>query len=527
MSTLLPNELWLEVLHNLPPEGLSNIASTHRNLHALIRPLIFKKFTYYPYNFWHHQQHGRIIHHPPPAQAAHILEQLEFWASDEIAPLVRACEVVSSGEWRHTAGEHGTVEYLDLDENLGENPDSPAGYALLDAFFLHLGRFTGLRTLHTHTADVRFSALAINALCLLPVLDDLRIQAYNIAADTPANPSLRLSVSRLALVQTLWSHTQNAVWLRILDRECLRELVVTGRDLEAEVSSILEGMPFPNVHSLKLSLANTPSKSQTSAILSQLPSIRELALLGAEPEIPNIPTAALDFTWGVDGSDHGGDMRLPALTHYSGPLVTVPTFISTLTKLAITAPACKPDDVIRVLRGTWRRPTNISSLTLELDLARDGEVMYAGLEVLGSFLEGVEELKVTVCLSNKHHWDYEELNQVPSANNFKFFRDLARDPTAFPASLRRLAISWRLPVNGVFSKYHYKARDRSDTDINLVDLRESLLGQCVGLSALWIDGYDFGLSWFRPRDGAAREWIGVERDEVIVTRKLDLGTFVG
>ncbi|KAJ7922519.1 hypothetical protein B0H13DRAFT_1982841 [Mycena leptocephala] len=107
---IFPNELWLEVIAQLPPDALRNLSSTHRALYDIARSLGFTEFTL-------------------RRKLDDALQCLDFWSSPNIAPT--------------RASTH--------------SDDGGSPHILMNAFFERLPRFTGLQRFY---ADLSFCAAA-------------------------------------------------------------------------------------------------------------------------------------------------------------------------------------------------------------------------------------------------------------------------------------------------------------------------------------------------------------------------------
>ncbi|KAJ7132652.1 hypothetical protein C8R46DRAFT_1362489 [Mycena filopes] len=452
MSEILPSELWLEIFNGLTRTTLANLALTHRFLHQLTRPLLFAKCTLRPYCTTYDEEHEARILHCSLAQEAESLARYEFWAAEDIAPLVRECYITPTllsrrdyrgmGNWTHE-------------------------YPVLETLFLHLSRFSGLQTLHT--ADVRPSpAVIATALSRsLPALEELRIVTYVVVdpqdtrgGDSTTDPTICLSLSRFTLVQTLAGvpdplDLRSVPWLRFLDHARLRALDVSGPSAHAVHDELARGAtPFRAVDTLALTLATTPSKPQMLTILTQFPRLRALALATMERykvggwNARALPWDTGTLGWNADDDEVDTVGLLPALTQYSGPVTTIPTFVGvpTLTTLGISAPPSTPADLLRVLGGMRRLPANITALTLDLDLDDRDTDYAAACDALGRVFADVRQIDVRVTVSGLER-------QPPSPHSFVVLFDLAEDSRDFPKAVQRLAHAWTV-ARGVVGSDH-------------------------------------------------------------------------
>ncbi|KAJ6506801.1 hypothetical protein C8R45DRAFT_817047, partial [Mycena sanguinolenta] len=93
-----PNEIWLEIFGHLPewpnfdlPTFLCTLALTCKRFKRISRPLLFTHFKFRPYGIVH--GFGMKLLPADEEDIAKVMERLEFWCSDEIAPHVRSCEI--------------------------------------------------------------------------------------------------------------------------------------------------------------------------------------------------------------------------------------------------------------------------------------------------------------------------------------------------------------------------------------------------------------------------------------------------
>ncbi|KAF8214356.1 hypothetical protein K438DRAFT_1563969, partial [Mycena galopus ATCC 62051] len=83
----VPDDVWLEIFHRLPRETLKNLSLTYPTFRRLSRPILFANFHFHPYAL------GVYYRLPPAGKFEECLACLNFWSSDQIAPLVRSCNI--------------------------------------------------------------------------------------------------------------------------------------------------------------------------------------------------------------------------------------------------------------------------------------------------------------------------------------------------------------------------------------------------------------------------------------------------
>ncbi|KAJ7776944.1 hypothetical protein DFH07DRAFT_731415, partial [Mycena maculata] len=90
----VPNELWLEVFHHLPRQSLKNVSLTYQKFKGISRLLLFAHLDFHPYAVG---AKGDVLLLPQAKEVTRSLKRLDLWFSDEIAPLVRSCNI---SPWR-------------------------------------------------------------------------------------------------------------------------------------------------------------------------------------------------------------------------------------------------------------------------------------------------------------------------------------------------------------------------------------------------------------------------------------------
>ncbi|KAJ7840149.1 hypothetical protein B0H13DRAFT_2101217 [Mycena leptocephala] len=182
MISEVANELWLEIFNYLPRDTLKDISLAHHNFCRITRPLLFAHFDFHPFALG---PNGTLFL-PSAAEVAISLERLEFWSSDEIAPLVRSCDLTPC---------HQIPLF-----------DAATPYVLFNTFFERITRFTGLRRLRSR--NIHFTSTAVANLCLMSSLAILHVDHFEVAAMITREDGL--------------DH-----WIPLLSPEHLRELSIT------------------------------------------------------------------------------------------------------------------------------------------------------------------------------------------------------------------------------------------------------------------------------------------------------------
>ncbi|KAJ7480675.1 hypothetical protein FB451DRAFT_1446646 [Mycena latifolia] len=174
MGSRVPNELWLEIFDHLPLDTIECLSLTSRTFSPLTRPFLFAHFDFHPYAS---RMVNGVFALPSAEEVEQSLERLAFWASPEIAPFVRSCDITpwaSMGAARTRAFSGTTTPYV-----------------LLAPFFDLLPCFTHMHRLHAKL--VYFTQTGVTNLLRLPALASLHIDACGIA------PGAHIDVSSLPL----------------------------------------------------------------------------------------------------------------------------------------------------------------------------------------------------------------------------------------------------------------------------------------------------------------------------------------
>ncbi|KAJ6498887.1 hypothetical protein C8R45DRAFT_821053, partial [Mycena sanguinolenta] len=85
----VPNEPWFYILRDLPRDTIKALCLTSSIFKDLCRTFLFAYFDFHPYAL----RDGGVIVLPLTVVVNRTLERLEFWTSDDIAPLVRSCKI--------------------------------------------------------------------------------------------------------------------------------------------------------------------------------------------------------------------------------------------------------------------------------------------------------------------------------------------------------------------------------------------------------------------------------------------------
>ncbi|KAJ7149309.1 hypothetical protein C8R43DRAFT_1007644 [Mycena crocata] len=435
----VPDELWLEIFKNIAPDTLKHVFSTNRSFYRVSRPLLFAEFNFHGVSIDVLERNGGIV-----LEDDYHFQRLNFWASDDVAPLVRSCNLAPAT----------TVHFSQL---------GPP-YTVLDAIFERFSRFIFLRRIHA--TEIPFTQKGVASLCSLPALTHLELDFCFVPPGETINISLELPVSSMRIYIDRRMKTKLDHWIPLLHRDHLHELDVTCHP--RLIFQAITGMPsFPHLHTLSLTM--DPGKvSQNLEILAKFPALRVFRLHGYEG-----PDAA-------PGPRVQASGILPMLTEYTGPCQTVHTFLHLPSLTRLTTDICSPSDFLAQLEGQ----SNITSLSVtftDLDIASFGPMC--------ALFPCLTELRIQVTVFMEEE-DVDELEDGVNHKAADFFSALA-DDTCVPPTLQHLALCW---------EFRYFAIEKEDTptggDVpDLGALRGALVARCPGLQSLWLDGNDFLLYW--------------------------------
>ncbi|KAF7346594.1 hypothetical protein MSAN_01887600 [Mycena sanguinolenta] len=348
----IPTELWQEIVQVfLPPkkrvfltkeerQTLLNLNRTNRRFHDLVRPHIFADLEFHPYSFtsYSYDRSDEDLIIPLSPHWLH-LQRLAFWASEDIAPLVRNCAVLPP---------------LEFHDPLSGLPDTKDPYILLKPFYELLPRFVNLEYFAAFT--LHFTNIAITNLCLLPKLHSVAIdrcmavrgESLHAQRESPDAPSM------LELDFFRFGNSDRSLeewWLRTLCPDTLRTLhldVSRVRYASSFIDSQLSIPPcFPNVRNLRITLG-----SYNVSPLGKFPGVRNLVVIGSGV-IPG----------GMNLDNLGHTKYCPSLETYCGPAAILPSLhIDALEQL--TVEDCEPGDFLAKMRTVNSKPTNVKYLRI-------------------------------------------------------------------------------------------------------------------------------------------------------------------
>ncbi|KAK6969126.1 hypothetical protein R3P38DRAFT_3147559 [Favolaschia claudopus] len=484
-----PEELWLEIVNQLPHKSRLRISVVDHTLRRISRPFLFSHFCLIPYAPSATSIDGDIepVCHDPDMQLSQI-EHLEFKTSPEIAPLIHTLDI---RPWNL------------YDSRREKRVDSP--FLILDMLFSRLSLFVRLHTVRAY--NIIFTHIGLVNLCGLPALTHLEVNGCTVT-DYVDEPSLDLHRISNATLGHSGRSSRSGLdpWIRLIDVNHVVELVL-------EIPSQLWGsMPalipeFPHVTRLHLHKPWCQVSLPISVIvpiLLKFPSVTDLSLARCHTEYQT-PYPPL----------------LPNIQHFFGSFAFLSLIICqpTLTSIGISN-----------LRGGR-----------ELDFVRNSQSNVRSVSLF-SPLDDLEEFSLWLgmfpCLERFHIRSYDDVGCQLFTEIAPFLYDLIHSPS-LSISLDSLRIFWgkgncedvssseeeddtseedededEQPgdhINGDETKISLREKSRLTKAEAVAGLR-SLMAKFRALSCLEIQGHAFLFHAFRRSDGTIKE-------EIIVTAR--------
>ncbi|KAJ7021607.1 hypothetical protein C8F04DRAFT_1273464 [Mycena alexandri] len=292
-------------------------------------------------------------------------ERLEFWASGEIAPLVRQC----------------MIGHLKFETSGRKRPEGEDPYTLLNALFALLPRFVNLEALGAFT--IHFTNASLATLSFLPKLTKIGVEMCSLVEDKQLQP---LSTPLKLTTFTFGNNEDQSEewWYRALSPKTLQKVGLDLSQLHFQYLFSDDMQPplptFPNVHTFYLAVGR-PMGPHHFTHLAKFPGIKNLHLAKcfAFPGFaPNL-------------NDLGDTKFCPVLENYKGPAALLPFLTMTAVKNLNIDP-CQFDDFV----GAMRRVSKSNNLViLEITFCQ----LLTSLTDLAELLPELEILRVTMCPS--------------------------------------------------------------------------------------------------------------------------------
>ncbi|KAJ6500965.1 hypothetical protein C8R45DRAFT_1210637 [Mycena sanguinolenta] len=328
----VPAEVWLEIFNTLNKKTLFSVHRVSRSFHRISRLLLFKHFTFYPHaTLAGHVNSPGDIHIPGETEVKRIVRRLRFWASDEVAPLVKECTVAP---W--------LIVYEEL--RLGRYVYCQNYDVMLHTFLEFLPRFTNLGKLNS--TSIRFKQHFIDALGSLPNLREIELRKCSLDKSVMARTQLKAA-------RLLVANTDDLVgvqkWLSIIDLQVLTQFSVQPPYGVATLDFIGGDIPaFPNIRTLEIRILGSP---RDVIALKRFPAVQALRIFPTPEGLPLRDASEFLF---------------PLLDTYQGPPEFLVLVDPRATPRQLHIDLCSPLLLLQVLQSCiYMR--SVTALTLTFD----------------------------------------------------------------------------------------------------------------------------------------------------------------
>ncbi|KAJ7061631.1 hypothetical protein C8F01DRAFT_1137972 [Mycena amicta] len=462
----IPPEIWSEVFGEVDKKALQALRLSNQAFAQLARPHLFSSFIFHPHACGSDVPGPRLL--PSAEKAEQYLNRLEFWLSDDIAPLVRSC----------------TMRPWMFDElYYGPFAESDHSDMLMEAIAEGLGRFPRLRIISCFQLSLGDAIFA--TLTRMSSLRELRI----IACDAVISRPLFLPVTGGPMISTIslrgsMTHPMPDLitpWMPFLDPRYLRAI-----NLDANLDSWSErpdAVPvFTAVTELRLTITEFPQN--LSSILHKFPAVEYFEFGQWEPD---------DLT---DSVTHGlavgcqpfiGSLKTLSVTHHLLPILLPQA--SSLTELIVESMDYGARDKLTTAFACPPIPTLVS---LRIDLND------LDLRTLLSMLKpfpGLQQLFVEVYRSITA--DDGMGPEPPNLTISQLFSEIVTT-SALPAGITEFSFTYRL--------YYHQILKPPPHPVDVVSLRDAFLARYQALASLLLDAGDFLINWERDQEGYIVEY---------------------
>jgi len=205
----LPPEVWLEVFEigDLGISDIANVRLTCLSFAALGKIRAFSSFHFSPFILV-----ANPVHYRWPFikdLTSRRIERLEYWASDDIAPLVRHCKV-------------DPLYYSDATAPFANEREDTC---LIDIFFQTLPRFFNIS--HLECNHLPFCNLALSQLSQLKKLRTLEVTDCTVTASAPPQPALAVTNMHFYSYCAIYGSVEDrgsVGWLDVLRPDSIRRI---------------------------------------------------------------------------------------------------------------------------------------------------------------------------------------------------------------------------------------------------------------------------------------------------------------
>ncbi|KAJ7073738.1 hypothetical protein C8F01DRAFT_1360539 [Mycena amicta] len=457
MMPELGAEIWFEILSQLPRAVLLELALVNRTFARQRREGLFRRFDFYPYA----KGSDKSLLLPEAQDVDKALRRLDFWTSAAIAPNVRRCDV---SPWYQ--GQYGQ-----------KFSASPEPYALLSAFFSHIGHFQTL--VHLTFDRIQLSSSHLTILCELPTLRALGLDRCEVSAPASSSETIHrqtLGVQRFTFADHPDRKDALQPRLPLLDHSSIHTL-----SLNCDLLGLSKHLPIftaVKVATLRMEVVNAASVKETIRLLAHFPEIVELEIVDGQ-----------SYGWGKTTSRVTSvpalDPAAAAVKNLTVPCQLLPAFLHgqaapALTDLTIEW--CTPNQFISALKkSTSGSSPRICSLAIQINdvvkavgdaedednLKLRGTVTAPKLRTILTSFPTLTQLVLEICCCIEPACD---TNDIP----MRLFSKL-HSITTFPRTLITLLIGWNFSFD---DPGDLEATSKRPTTRTNLPLRALFLGWC-------------------------------------------------
>ena len=383
----LPPEVWLAVFEvgDLGVDDMSNVRLTCSSFAALGKIQAFSSFKISPFLLTAHSINYRAsfdIDH-----TVRRLKRLEFWTSDDIAPLVRHCRI-----------EPQTYTH-ELESIIDTRKDAKA---LIDTVFQALPRFLNMNRLECRHCAI--SDQVLSQLCQLKKLRTLEVRDCTVTAKAAPQPRLEITniyFNSYCSACGSVDERGDLGWLDLLNPEPIRRIFISFS--KPEVIHLRGIATRRSLYDLSAPESDAVSRHIIS-ILSHPSALEELTI---SPYVQGSCEVDLE----PPGDYVLGALSLPSLRDYNGPHQIL-SWVATgpnLRKAKLGALDNTPYIVSSALLKTIQRETIgnfIQSLTIRVDDIPDVLLMainsrFTHIKFLKIYANRADEDKVRIFILSK------------------------------------------------------------------------------------------------------------------------------
>nr|GAT49026.1 predicted protein [Mycena chlorophos] len=465
----LPPELWLRILHRLPPDAIQHLTLTSQHFRSIAQPLLFEHLVYHPYAVPWVSESVQLVEKDTVDRA---LARFRFWRQRRIAPGVKSVRV---SPWDQRWDDDGTMSHA-------------LPYLLRDEFMAGLHTFTGLRRLVLVQFHIPHATMTEFA--RLQSLQSLELEYCSVHSfDGAAISGSKTTLTNFKIVDELHNRSALTPWLELLNASRIHSLHLEYDLAEWATKSDLDRLPcFPALRSLSLQVARDSLlfESGFDLLASHFPALDALVINGdfrnkfvCEPR--GLPAASGVRSLKIDAT-------------------LIPFFCPMVSVTEVSLWLCTAQSLISSVRGLDL--FGIESLSINLDYTApytvpnslDPQEMIEDLNRVLERFPRLQKFEVHLVFDVDVAWG-EARNGAHGPTDF--FLSLSK--LSLPATLRALAIRWDVEIYAWSSSSLEYTADA----LNPYVLQEKLVEKCPQLEKMWLDAWVYLVDW-RRGSGSAR-----------------------